>query len=309
MSIRSLSTKPGSLPAHGRSVVITGASTGLGQECALFMERWGFTVFASVRRAEDGERLVAESAFDRLHPLVLDVTNPDSVADAARQVRDTVGEAGLWGLVNNAGICVSAPLECVPTEQLRRQLDTNVVGQVTTIQRFLPLLRTGQGRIVNVTSGLGEVAIPYLGAYAASQFAKEAVSDALRRELRPFGVSVSVVQPGAIMTPIWEKVATTAEAALGWADESVAALYRERFTRFLQMNGEAARTSPTRPHDFAHTVVRALTDVRPRTRYRVGRDAQTISLLSRLLPDTILDARFRAVVGPHRPIKTEEMSA
>jgi NAD(P)-dependent dehydrogenase (short-subunit alcohol dehydrogenase family) len=309
MSIRSVFTKPGCLPAHGRSVVITGASTGLGRACALFMERCGFTVFASVRRAEDGERLVAESAFDQLHPLVLDVTNPDSVAEAARQVRDAVGEAGLWGLVNNAGICVSAPLECVPPEQLRKQLDTNVVGQVTTIQKFLPLLRTGRGRIVNVTSGLGEVAIPYLGAYAAAQFAKEAVSDALRRELRPFGITVCVVQPGAIMTPIWEKVATTAEAALGWADESVAALYRERFTRFLQLNVEGARISPTRPHDLSRTVVRALTEVRPRTRYRVGRDAQTASVLSRLLPDTALDARFRAVVGPSHPVKPQEMSA
>jgi NAD(P)-dependent dehydrogenase (short-subunit alcohol dehydrogenase family) len=273
----------------GRSVVLTGASSGLGWAGALELERVGFRVFAGVRKAEDGEKLVAQSEYGRVRPLIMDVTKPDQVAKAVGEVGDT-----LWALVNNAGISIPGPLECLPPEQLQLQLDTNVVGPLTVIQAFLPLLRQSRGRIVNVTSGLGRIALPYLGAYSAAQFAKEGMSDALRRELKPFGVSVSVVQPGAIVTPIWEKLTQLGQDVLAKGRPGTTDIYRDSFLRTLAMNEQAAKDSKTLPSHFAEVVVRALTDARPKTRYHVGSDMAAAAVLARILPDSVLDKRFAA---------------
>ncbi|MYT32314.1 SDR family NAD(P)-dependent oxidoreductase [Streptomyces sp. SID8354] len=292
-------TKP--LHPAGRTVVITGASTGLGQHCALQLEQRGFRVFAGVRKTEDAEKLRAQASSARLQPVLVDVTDEDSIRTVAAEVAESVGEGGLWGLVNNAGTCVSAPLECVRPVWLQQQLNTNVVGAVAVTQAFLPQLRRSRGRIVNISSGLGSVAIPYLGAYATGQFAKEAMSDALRRELRPFGISVSVVKPGAIATPIWDKVRETGRKILDETPQDIAELYRAPFEEFLRMNEHRAQTSNTHPEDFARTVFRALTAARPRTRYCVGNDARTAALLSRLLPDAALDRGFgRLTEGTNR---------
>ncbi|ANY07759.1 SDR family oxidoreductase [Pseudonocardia sp. HH130630-07] len=270
------------------TVLVTGASSGLGRHCALTLARSGFTVLAGVRRGTDGERIAADARPGAVHPLRFDVTDEDAVRAAAAEA-ERLG--GIRGLVNNAGICVSAPLECLPPDELRRQLEINVVGQVSVTQAFLPQLRRHRGRIVNVTSGLGSLAVPYMGAYAMAQFAKEAMSDALRRELAPLGVRVSVVQPGAILTPIWDKVSDTADEVLARSPD-VADTYRDVFTRFLRGNAEGARTSRTTPDDVARAVLRALTAARPRTRYPVGRDARSAVRLARLLPDGLLDRRF-----------------
>ncbi|WP_432956635.1 SDR family oxidoreductase [Micromonospora haikouensis] len=286
------------IDARGRAVVVTGASSGLGREAALHLERAGFRVFAGVRDRAAADDLAAAATAGRLTPLRLDVTRADQIRGATDEVARQVGAGGLWGLVNNAGISLPGPLECVPPEQLRRQLDTNVVGQVAVIQGFLPLLRTGRGRIVNVTSGLGRVALPYLGAYAAAQFAKEAVSDSLRRELRPFGIAVSVVQPGAIQTPIWDKVAHAGTETMARAAGRAGDLYAEPFDRFLARLAAQARRSGTTPADFARAVARALTAARPRTRYPVGADVRLGSLAARLLPDALLDRNFAPLVRP-----------
>ncbi|TCO60525.1 SDR family oxidoreductase [Actinocrispum wychmicini] len=279
-----------SISADGRSVVFTGASSGLGWAGALELERVGFQVFASVRKAEDGEKLVAESAHGRVRPVIMDVTKPDQIRQAVAEV----GPEPLWGLVNNAGISIPGPLECVSPDQLRLQLDTNVVGQLAVIQAFLPLLRAGRGRIVNVTSGLGRIAVPFLGAYAAAQFAKEGMSDALRRELKPFGVSVSVVQPGVIVSPIWDKLTTMAHEILAHGRPETTELYRDSFLRFLTTSEQEAKQSKTQPADFAKVVVRALTDGRPKTRYHVGIDMTAAAVLARVVPDRLLDKRFAA---------------
>ncbi|MEV0603332.1 SDR family oxidoreductase [Streptomyces sp. NPDC050315] len=294
-----MSNRSEPLSPQGRAVVITGASTGLGESCAHHLARVGFRVFAGVRREADGKRL-REAAPADLTPVILDVTDEEGVAAAVRRVTDEVGDDGLWGLVNNAGIAVTAPLECVRPELLRRQLATNVVGQLTVIQGFLPLLRAGAGRIVNVTSGVGNVAIPYLGAYAAAQFGKEALSDALRRELAPFGIPVSVVQPGAIMTPIWDKMSAEGLRTIEDAPEPVQELYRDSFLRFLETNEKSARTSSKTPEDVARVVFRALVTRRPRTRYGVGKDATGGRLLARLLPDRAIDRVFGGIVAPSR---------
>ena len=185
------------------TVVVTGASTGIGEATALHLRELGFDVRAGVRKDEDAERLRVA----RGHAAALDVTDADSIASAAAEV----GDAPLAGLVNNAGIAVSAPLEFVPIDELRRQLEVNVVGQVAVTQAFLPALRRGRGRIVNVSSIGGRIALPLAGPYAASKFALEAVSDSLRREVAQFGIEVSVVEPGGVKTPIWKKGTETAE--------------------------------------------------------------------------------------------------
>ncbi|MDT0612655.1 SDR family NAD(P)-dependent oxidoreductase [Streptomyces lancefieldiae] len=289
----------GLTPPAGRAVVITGASSGLGEACALHLSRVGFHVFAGVRRSEDGERLRV-AATGRLTPVIIDVTDEKSVQAAVHHVTVSTGEAGLWGLVNNAGIAVTAPLECVPSELMRRQLDTNVTGQLLVIQGFLPLLRAGAGRIVNVTSAVGNVAIPYLGAYAAAQFAKEALSDALRRELAPQRIPVVVVQPSRVATPLWDKMPDVGSRALERAPEPVQDLYRSTFPRFMETNETHARASRTTPDDVARVVFRALVAKRPSTRYGVGRDATGSRVLARLLPDRAVDRILKAIVTPAR---------
>ncbi|MFJ6833930.1 SDR family oxidoreductase [Streptomyces sp. NPDC091209] len=281
----------GPTPPAGRFVLITGASSGLGEACALHLSRVGFHALAGVRRPEDGERL-RRAATGRLTPVIIDVTDEKSVQTAVHEVSALTGEAGLRGLVNNAGIAVTAPLECVPAELMRRQLDINVIGQVQVIQGFLPLLRAGAGRIVNVSSGLGNVALPYLGAYAASQFAKEALSDTLRRELAPQRIPVVVIQPGAVLTPLWGKMSDTGNRALDSAPQAVQELYRDSFLGFMEANETSARSSRTTPDDVARAIFRALVAARPRTRYTVGRDATGSRVLSRLLPDRALDRVF-----------------
>jgi NAD(P)-dependent dehydrogenase (short-subunit alcohol dehydrogenase family) len=293
---------------HHGVVLITGASSGLGEAIALALADTGFTVYAGVRTNESADRLTGQNP--AIRPLTLDVTSSASVAAARREVAGQTGEAGLHGLVNNAGICVSAPLECVPLDDLRAELEVNLVGTVAVTQAFLPLLRTRSvtapatqpaGRIVNISSGIGRVAPPFLGPYAASQFAKEGASDALRRELAPLGVSVSVVEPGAVMTPIWSKVAEGARRALDQAPDVVADPYRARFEQFVALNEQRAWESRTRPEHVASAVSDALTVRRPRIRYRVGPDVRGAALAARLLPDKALDAlirrQFRSVPG------------
>ncbi|XVS67126.1 SDR family oxidoreductase [Actinosynnema sp. CA-299493] len=286
------------LPPTGRTVLITGASTGLGREAALHLAEQGFRVLAAVRKTEDGDRLVADCPSGRIEHVVLDVTDQASITAAADEVAGKVGDRGLWGLVNNAGICISAPLEVVSTDLLRRQLEVNVVGQLAVTQAFLPLLRAARGRLVNVTSGLGTVAIPYLGPYSAAQFAKEGMSDALRRELAPLGVTVSVVCPGSIWTPIWAKIAQDGHDALAAAPAAVADLYRATFLRFLGFNEQTAKDSKTRPAEVAVAIRAALTSVRPKTRYRVGADVRRGTVLARVLPDRAIDSMFSKIVTP-----------
>ena len=185
-------------------IVITGASTGIGRACALDLDRRGYRVFAGVRRQQDGDDLRAEAS-SRLTPIMLDVTDRAQIAQAADQVREQAAGRGIHGLINNAGIVVPGPLEIMPLDLFEQQLQVNVVGLVAVSQAFLPALRTARGRIVNISSDNGRTTWPYLGAYCASKHAIEALSDSLRMELLPWRIPVIVVEPGSIVTPIWEK--------------------------------------------------------------------------------------------------------
>lgn len=197
----------------GGGVVITGASTGIGKECALYLDQRGYRVFAGVRKASDGEALT-KVASSRLSPVILEVTDARTVPDAAMQVERAFSELPLIGLVNNAGIGIGAPIEFLALSELRRQMEVNLVGPLALIQAFMPLLRGSRGRIVNISSISGKVAAPFLFPYNASKFALEALSDSLRAELKPWGISVSIVEPGNIKTPMLEKALSAVDEGL-----------------------------------------------------------------------------------------------
>lgn len=276
------------LIGNGRGVVITGASTGIGAACALHLDRLGFTVFAGVRKAEDGATLQRQGASGVI-PVLLDVTDEALIQKAQDFVSEKVGSDGLYGLVNNAGIAVVGPLEAVPIPDLRRQLEVNVIGQIAVTQAFLPLIRQARGRIVNMGSIAGRGAMPLMGPYAASKFALEAMTDALRLELQQWGIEVSIVEPGAIATPIWEKSgkdATDLETAMPMEMRS---LYAAVVTAVRKVVGEAAERAIA-ADAVAQAVEHALTASRPKTRYLVGTDAKLRALMIKLLPDRLSDA-------------------
>jgi NAD(P)-dependent dehydrogenase (short-subunit alcohol dehydrogenase family) len=269
------------------AVVITGASTGIGAACARFLADHGFQVFAGVRDRQAGE-VLADGRTARLIPIQLDVTEEDSIRDAVDLVTQQLGETGLAGLINNAGIAVGSPLEVIPIDRLRRQFEVNVFGQIAVTQAFLPLLRKGHGRIINMGSIAGRATIPLMGPYSASKFALEALTDALRLELQPWGMQVSVIEPGAIATPIWEKSIKAATDLEAIAGSAATIRYTEMMMRIKEAVGKAAeRAIP--PDAVVRAVVHALTAARPRTRYLVGTDAKIRAWMVKWLPDRLND--------------------
>lgn len=286
------------LNSDRKAVVITGASTGIGAACAWHLDRLGFTVLAGVRRMEDGDALKARASA-RLQPILLDVTDEASIEQARQAVAGLVGPRGLAGLVNNAGIAVAGPLEAVPIADLRRQFEVNVIGQVAVTQAFLPLLRQGRGRIVNMGSIAGRAAMPVMGPYSASKFALEALTDALRLEVQQWGIQVSIVEPGAIATPIWTKSGAKAEELEATTTEDMKGLYAGVIAGVrVRVAEAAARAIP--PEAVAQAVEHALTAARPKTRYLVGRDAKVRALMIKLLPDRWSDRLMTRILNlPH----------
>ena len=276
------------------SVVITGASTGIGAACVLALDRLNFRVFAGVRKRTDGEALQAQASA-KLTPIQLDVTNSNEITAALNTVAGQVGDAGLTGLVNNAGIGVVGPLEIVSLDELRRQFEVNVIGLIAVTQALLPLLRKARGRVVNMSSIAGRAAMPYMGPYAASKHALEALSDALRLELQHTGVRVSVIQPGAIATPIWHKTRKEVDGwESTWSDESKA-LYLDGLNRVKHIAARSEEgAAPTSL--VADAVIHALTSPNPKTRYLVGRDAKLRALITALLPDSLQDRLLTKVL-------------
>jgi NAD(P)-dependent dehydrogenase (short-subunit alcohol dehydrogenase family) len=277
------------------SVVITGASTGIGEACALEMDRRNWRVFAGVRSAEAGQRL-RQQASARLVPLLIDVTDRGQIAAAANSVADAVGPAGLAGLVNNAGIVVAGPVELIPLEDLRKEFEVNVVGQVAVTQAFLPQVRAARGRIVLMSSISGRVASPYLGPYAASKHALEAIGDSLRVELRRWGIAVSLIEPGSIRTPIWGKALAEADRLAERMPPAAETLYGEeieqmrRATALLAANGLPVET-------VVRAVVHALTSPRPKTRYPVGAQTKLAVGAFKCLSDRTKDWFVRRALG------------
>ena len=275
--------------------VVTGASSGIGLACAMALDARGGRVFAGVRREADAQRLQSQAS-ERLTPLMMDVTKPEAIAAAVRRVEETVGEAGIAGLVNNAGIAVAGPLEIVPLTELRRQLEVNVIGPIAATQAFLPLLRKARGRIVNMSSVSGRLAVPYLGPYAASKFALEALSDSLRIELRTWGIHVALVEPASIATPIWEKSLAAAEELETAARPEQAGLYREDLEALRRAVQHAAETAMP-VERVVRAVLHALTARWPKTRYPVGLPSHLAIRLASWLPDRLRDWNMRRRLG------------
>jgi NAD(P)-dependent dehydrogenase (short-subunit alcohol dehydrogenase family) len=268
-------------------VVVTGASTGIGNACALHLDRIGFRVFAGVRRDDDAERLRSQGSAS-LMPVILDVTNATSIRQAADEVASALGDEPLRGLVNNAGIAVSGPVEYLPIDEVRKQLEVNFIGHVAVTQAFLPLLRRARGRIVNIGSVGGEVALPFLSPYAASKHAIEGFSDSLRREVERLGVRVSVVRPGAIQSSIWERGNAAADEVLAKMPPEALAVYGEA-VRGARVAADQRAREAIPAQEVAEVVEHALTAERPRTRYVVGRTGKVMVVLERWLPDRVFD--------------------
>lgn len=272
------------------SVLITGASRGIGRASALALDRAGHDVIAGVRDEEAGRRLAAEAS-DRLRTVRLDVTDADSVRAAAELVGDR-----LDALVNNAGIAVGGVVEALDMDELRRQLDVNVVGQVAVTQALLPALRAASGRVVFISSVSGRVSAPVMTPYTASKFALEAIADGLRVELRPWDVRVVLIEPGSIDTDIWRGADEQFSATVGAMSEDHRRLYDGLLSGSHKLiRATAKRAAPV--EKVIKVVEQAVTAPRPRTRYVVGADARGQIFARTLLPDRAFDALVARMTG------------
>jgi len=274
------------------TVLITGASTGIGRATALGLAASGWTVLAGVRKTADGEALRAGGG-ERVIPLQLDVTDPEQIERAAERVGE-LAPGGLDALVNNAGSAVGGPLELISMDDLRRQFDVNFFGHVAVTQALIPALRRARGRIVLISSVGGLLTTPYLAPYHASKYALEAAANSLRLELARSHIQVALIEPGSVATPIWEK-------NRGQVDEfSVPEELREQYGHVPAAMAKALHNTARRgipPERVAQTIERALNARRMRARYLIGRDAHAMVWASRLLPDLLFDRLLRRAVG------------
>jgi NAD(P)-dependent dehydrogenase (short-subunit alcohol dehydrogenase family) len=265
------------------TVVISGASTGIGRTTALHLAGLGFDVLAGVRSESD--------APEGTTAVLVDVTDVDAIAALAARI----GDAPLAGLVNNAGIGLGGPIEHVSLEDWRRQFEVNLFGHIAMCRALLPALRAGRGRIVNIGSIGGRTALPFLAPYTTSKFAMHAFSDSLRLELRAQGIHVALIEPGSIATPIWAK----GDATVDEVEADLSPELLERYARGLKGARKAsarAAGSATAPEKVAAVVEHALTARRPRARYVVGRDAKLQALVAHL-PAAVTDRVLRLAFG------------
>jgi NAD(P)-dependent dehydrogenase (short-subunit alcohol dehydrogenase family) len=284
--------------------VITGASTGIGAATARELARRGFHVLAGVRRDRDADAIRGPG----IEPLIIDITNPDHIrALVARVHGDPAGRA-VRALVNNAAIGFNAPFEAVALDEWRRLFEVNLFGHIAVTQALLPALIRSKGRVVNISSVGGKIAMATYGPYAGTKFALEAVSDSLRREIAPFGVQVVVVEPGAVRTEMAGRaIATAHELASTMTPEQ-----SQRYGGLVQAvtAQSASHTKSGLPADAAAKVIaKAVTARKPRTRYTIGRDTAVLTRLARILPDRTLDRLFAAALRPHFPKESTEHRA
>lgn len=288
-----------------QAVLVTGASTGIGEACARHLDDLGLTVYAGVRTEEDADRL-EQSGSERLIPVFLDITDPDSIREACRDLTKDLGKAGLYGLVNNAGVVKAGPVEYLPIKALREQFEINVFGQIAVTQAFLPLIRQAADqnhphhpRIINMSSIAGRSTLPFVGAYSSSKHALEALSDSLRLELKPWGIHVALIEPGAIATPIWQKAEADATRLFEDSSEEAHRRYRPAMEMIREHSAKSARRG-IHPEVVAKAVAHALTSARPKIRYVVGTDAM-MRVIANTLPDALQDWLILNYLGLKKP--------
>lgn len=278
--------------AQQRAVLVTGAAGGIGSAAVRQLDASGFQVFAGIRNASDGEML-QRTISAKITPVLLDITDATSVATAVATITQAVGNTGLSGLVNNAGFIVEGPVELIPMTEVRRQFEVNVIGHIAVTQAFLPLLRKAQGRIVNIGAPTSRISFPYMGVLSASKAALGSITDALRVELRPWGIAVSIIDPMAMQTKVFEK----AEALVGKIRQQLPDQHVQMYASGLAAVSKAqAQQHMDDPAIVATAILHALTASKPKTRYAVGRGAGMVGIL-RLLPDHMRDRLLLRLSG------------
>ena len=278
-----------------RSVLVTGASTGIGRATALLLDKTGYRVFASVRRKQDGDTL-REAASDRLTPVLLDVTDETTIARARDEISGAVGENGLWGLVNNAGISFRAPLEFVRLSEFRQLYESNVFGLLAVTQAFLPLIRRARGRIVNVSSLTTLMVTPFHGIYSSAKMAVNGITDALRLEVKPFDVQVSLMIYGGVQTELWDRIARLTADAVAQCPPEFNELYAGRQKKALEFFSSRGR-SGLLPEAAAEPILHALSARHPKRTYVVGSDAKLCHVLSKVLSAKLRDRLIMKNLG------------
>lgn len=294
------------MSAPPRTAVVTGASSGIGRATVAALVAEGFHVLAGVRRDDDAAALLHEFG-QRVTPLQLDVTDAEQVAEAVRIVHRHAPH-GLSALVNNAGVGAPAPMELTEVDEIRHLMEVNAIGPMRLIQALLPALRRGGGRIVNLSSMNGVLSLPMTGAYSASKFALEAMSDALRVELMAWRVPVIVIRPGQVRTPIFNKARADIERRQADMPAALAAGYKLPFARTAKFN-ERGEKSPTPPETVARVIVKALTARRPRRNYYIGWDALGMRLLRSLMPARSRDRLLARAIGTRRRLTEQPVEA
>jgi 2-polyprenyl-6-methoxyphenol hydroxylase-like FAD-dependent oxidoreductase/NAD(P)-dependent dehydrogenase (short-subunit alcohol dehydrogenase family) len=292
--------------ANGRStaadggaqiVIVTGASTGIGRAIAERLAVSGLTVLAGVRQPA-AERELSGLGLSRLLPCMLDVTDHASIAAVVARAQELIARGGqLRAIVNNAALSKVSPLEAVSLVDLREHLEVNVIGAMAMTQAALPALLASRGHVLNIGSNIGRVAPPFLGPYAASKAALETLSDVLRRELAPFGVHVSLIVPGAVMTPVWSKMAESGARVLADSAPVIRSRYSAALQRFVALNQRSAERSRQTPEDVARAVERCVWAANPKPRYELGMEVAAGSIASRILPAAVLDLAYSRLLS------------
>jgi NAD(P)-dependent dehydrogenase (short-subunit alcohol dehydrogenase family) len=278
-----------------RSILITGASSGIGRATTLRLAQRGWRVFATVRKADDGERLAAETG-GGVEPVTLDVTDRRSIAGAEQKVAAALRGEGLDALLNNAGVGLTTPVEFTTEEALRNIFEVNLFGQISVIQEFLPLLRRARGRMINIGSVADHLTPPFGGAMAASKAAFASMSAALRLELRLQGIAVILIEPGSIDTPAVEKTLGGVEAKIGQLGGEGAALYGNAMRKVAKTFAHMEHSGSS-PEVVAEVIERAVNDRRPKTRYPAGKDSLRLAWLAWALPEKLLDLAILKTFG------------
>lgn len=282
--------------------IVTGASTGMGAATARELARRKFHVLAGVRRDQDANAIRGPG----VEPVILDITNADHIRSLVHRVQNDPQGRAVRALVNNAAVQANVPFEVFAINEWRRMFEVNLFGHVAMTQALLPALIRSRGRVINISSVGGKVAMATYGPYAATKFALEAVSDSLRREMAPLGVGVVVIEPGAVRTEMLDR-------AIATADKLVSAMTPEQNQRYGPLvhavNSQAASSTKSglSADAAARVVAKAVTASKPRTRYTIGREAAVIRLV-RFLPDRTLDRILSAALRPHYPKGSKDHS-
>ena len=268
-------------------IVITGVSTGIGYGAAKEFASLGYHVFGSVRKQEDATRLKEEIG-GNFTPLLFDVTDRGAIEKAAEEVKEIVGNNGIAGLINNAGMATAGPLIYQPIEEIRLQFEVNVIGQINVIKVFFELLKAGEkpGKIINISSVSGKLSAPFLGAYAGSKHALEGISQSLRRELQLYGIDVIIIGPGAVATPIWDK--DGAQNSINKYTETDYAESTSIFQKYIVEQGKNGLSEAI----LGEFIRKVFETEKPKTRYAILRDRFKNWIIPRLLPDRWLDKRI-----------------